>query len=86
MTANSLSRIRSCFDYRGNNLSEISLVSEHEIFIRPNAPWDIVWARITVINKKHKLDLLWRSNQNTTLEFPDLNLSQVLKILRFYRG
>lgn len=84
MTLAQKSKIRKCFDYQNQNLSEIIDISEDEVYIIPSNHWDLEWITIKEQNKKYSLK--WKA-KGKEKEFAESNLSfaQVKKVLNFYK-
>ena len=87
-TQSILSKIRACFDYRGANLSFIDVKDNGaKMYIRPGAPWDILWAELVPTGKTYTLTLLWKgASKGDPHVWEDLTLATVVKTLKFYRG
>lgn len=84
MTLEQKSKIRKCFDYQNQNLSEIIDVSDDEVYIIPSNHWDLEWITIKEQNKKYSLKWKARGKEK---EFAESNLSfaQVKKMVDLYK-
>lgn len=84
MTLEKKSKIRKCFDYQNQNLSEIIDVSDDEVYIIPSNHWDLEWITIKEQNKKYSLKWKARGKEKEFVE-SDLSFAQVKKVLNFYK-
>lgn len=82
-----LSRIRSCFDYRGMNMSTAHPVNKDKVRFIAGPPWDIIWADIETNGKKFNLSFEMRGGSGKVHHRQDgITMTELIKTLRFFRG
>lgn len=80
MTEKELSVIRSCFDYRGSNHSQITDYGDKCEIIGPGYS-DIKYALVAKNQSKYDLEWVWTDK---SFKQSELSLAQVKKTLKFY--
>ena len=79
-----IASLKKCFDFKGKNISEVFKTSSHVVAIYPSEPWDINRAHISCEKGDFSMHLDMRGGD--TITFTCHTISEVKKVLKFYRG